>query len=479
MPFQLPTTPAEWAALDELVHNRHDASVSRGAHIIIWLVTITGPIPGILYLISAVKRCRTNGWWMVRIDEGGYLYPHNRVMLTFWVVAFTIVNLALSISVLFDCRSFLHPRTLILQTISFYTLSCLGWAKVWSLFCAMPPSRYRLAQVKQKNSSGHQQSIKRPIPVCLFNPLIIIAHLASWSSLPWLLVISKAAYVALSSWDQYQSSYANMVDPSSTQLVKFQNQLQALLSLEQMLHSLETTRGPLKKIYICGLVTTTAQLIATIWCSYRILGALYFQAKVLRQAASREINLEIKPAHVDFGLCPSPESISTSPTQPVAAPPAYAASFYAGSLFQTVFAHRWKDFLPGPDRETKIPAAQLWNRGQSQKTPDQMARDRVKDMSGFYRKLRRYAMNTFWHIFLTAVVKLSHIVMSSLLILGVFDQMSVMNYEVTLFLWLNITWNCGVGVILGVISCIVVYTPTPTFPREPDVWEGDLVEDFP
>ncbi|KAI9604725.1 hypothetical protein H4Q26_002694 [Puccinia striiformis f. sp. tritici PST-130] len=149
MPFQLPTTPAEWAALDELVHNRHDASVSRGAHIIIWLVTITGPIPGILYLISAVKRCRTNGWWMVRIDEGGYLYPHNRVMLTFWVVAFTIVNLALSISVLFDCRSFLHPRTLILQTISFYTLSCLG--------SLVPILRYAAFQIPLGTSEAEEQ----------------------------------------------------------------------------------------------------------------------------------------------------------------------------------------------------------------------------------------------------------------------------------------------------------------------------------
>jgi hypothetical protein len=90
MNFHIPTKPEEWVEVNQLVLSHYQSSISPSTHITIWLVTVLGPIPGILYLISAVKKCQINGWWLVRVDEGGYLYPHNRVMLSTWVIALTI-----------------------------------------------------------------------------------------------------------------------------------------------------------------------------------------------------------------------------------------------------------------------------------------------------------------------------------------------------------------------------------------------------
>ncbi|EFP83367.2 uncharacterized protein PGTG_08553 [Puccinia graminis f. sp. tritici CRL 75-36-700-3] len=473
MSFKIPSTPAEWEVLNQRIHSHYNSSISRPKHVIIWLVTIIGPVPAILYLISAVKRCQTNGWWLVKVDERGYLYPHTRVMLTFWVVTFTLVNLAHSISLLLDCQSHLHPRTLICHFASFAPLACFGWAKVWSLFYAMPPSRYRLAQANQKSGSSYPpQSMKRPIPACLFNPLIITAHLMSlFGTLPWLFTAIRESYTVLSSYDRYQSSYASLLDPNSTPVIRLESQLQALLSVKNMVQSMEAIRRNLKNACIFMVIVAIIQLISLIWCSHRILGALYFQAKFLRKAASRQIDLEIQAAQVDFEWCGSSE-----PSNPTKISPASPAHSICGSVRsmpdKMIFVSHWKEYLPSLDRGNKV-SARLWNSGPFQKTQEQIIGDGLKDMSFFYRKLRRYAINTFWHIVLAALVKLSYIILCILLILGAFDHLAILHFEVAIFQWVNITWNCGVGFILGIVSCVVVFTPTPTLPREPDVWEGE------
>ncbi|WAQ86834.1 hypothetical protein PtA15_7A563 [Puccinia triticina] len=476
MSSTLPTTPAEWEVFNQHIHSHFDSSISHRARVIIWIVTIIGPVPGILYLISAVKRCLTNGWWLVKIDERGYLYPHTRVVLAFWVVAFTLLNLAHSISLLLDCRSHLHPRTLIFHFASFAPLGCFGWTKGWSLFYAMPPSRYRLAQVNQKSGSCPLQSMRRPIPAYLFNPLIIIGHLLSaFGTLPWLIPAVKDSYSVMSAWDEYESSYARMVAPSSAPVIRFGSQIQALLALKQMKNSMESIRSNLKNACILILVIAITQLIILIWCSHRILGALYFQGKFLRKAASRHVDLEIQSVHTDTGWTgsPKPKKTEPKPTKIVSAPKSPSISGSVGSLSTRMsFMFHWKDLLPSLGKGTQV-SARLWNSGPFQKTQEQMMVDGRKDMLAFYRKLRRYAINTFWHIFLAAVVKLSYITLCFLLTLGAFDHMSIMDFEVAIFNWVNITWNFGVGLILGIVSCIVVFTPTPTLPREPEVWEGE------
>lgn len=90
MDFHLPTTPEAWEAVNRHALSRTAPAVPPSARIIIWLVTIVGPLPALLYLISAVKACQTNGWWLVKVDDRGYLYPHNRAMLAIWINAFTI-----------------------------------------------------------------------------------------------------------------------------------------------------------------------------------------------------------------------------------------------------------------------------------------------------------------------------------------------------------------------------------------------------
>ncbi|KAA1081750.1 hypothetical protein PGT21_000255 [Puccinia graminis f. sp. tritici] len=473
MSFQLPSTPAEWNELNQRVHRFSDSSVSRSAQSIIWLVTIVGPVPGILYLISALKKCHTNGWWLVKADDRGYLYPHNRVMLALWMVAFTLVNLAHSISLLFDCRSHLHPRTLIFHLVSFSLLSCFGWAKVWSVFYAMPPSRYRLAPVNQKSGPSHPlQSMKHPIPAYLFNPLIIIAHLVSLcGTLPWLVIAIKESYELLSAWDQYQSSYATMVGSSSTQILKFESQLQALLSLKKMIQSVETVQKNVKNVCTLLLVITLVQLIALVWCSYRILGALYFQAGVLRKAASRQINLQYEPKQIEFGFCQPSDPSSLNKI--ASAPQALSRSGSMHSSAKTIFTLHWKDFLPSLERGNKV-SAHVWRSEPFQRTQEQIVGDGIKDISAFYWKLRRYAMHTLWHIVLAALVKSSYIALCISLASGAFDGLTLSDFEVAVFQWVNITWNCGVGFLLGLFSCIDVFTPTPTLPREPDPWEGEV-----
>jgi hypothetical protein len=256
-----------------------------------------------------------------------------------------------------------------------------------------------------------------------------------------------------------------------------ESQLQALLSVKKMVQSMEAIRKNLKNACIFMVIVAIIQLISLIWCSHRILGALYFQAKFLRKAASRQIALEIQAAQVDFDWCGSSE-----PSKPTKISPASPGSAHSicGSVRsisdKKIFVSHWKEYLPSLDRRNKV-SARLWNSGPFQKTQEQIIGDGLKDMSFFHRKLRRYAINTFWHIVLAALVKLSYIILCILLstfkshtcaskgkmyrliepyfrdsVLGAFDHLAILHFEVAIFQWVNITWNCGVGFILGIVS---------------------------
>jgi len=475
MNFHLPTTPEEWEELNRLLLSFYEFAVPPSAHIIIWLVTIVGPIPGLLYLISAVKACQTNGWWLVKVDERGYLYPHNRPMLAIWINAFTIVNLAHSASLLIDTRSHLHPRTVIFHLTSYCLLSCLAWAKVWGLFYAMPPSRYRFARANQKTGI----SLQRPIPAYLFNPLIISAHLVSiFGGLGWIILIIKESYKLVSLFNQYQVAYASMSIPYSTPSVRMENELKALITLNNMRLSVGIVQKNLKNVCAFLLATIVVQLIVSLWCSNRILAALFFQARTLREAASRQVRLRTQPAQVDFGWSHSsePESlikIASAPLQPRS-----GAGSYGGTISdKKIFRHRWRDFLPSLNRGNVV-SSKLWNSESFQRTQEQIMADGAQDMSACYRKLRRYAINTFWNMVLTSAVKSSYLILCILIVVGVFDYgSSVFQMELAVFEWLNITWNCGVGFLLAVYSCIVVFTPTPVLPHEPTTREEDVTDD--
>ncbi|PLW43897.1 hypothetical protein PCANC_09634 [Puccinia coronata f. sp. avenae] len=453
MNFHIPTKPEEWVEVNQLVLSHYQSSISPSTHITIWLVTVLGPIPGILYLISAVKKCQINGWWLVRIDEGGYLYPHNRVMLSTWVIALTIVNLAHSISLLHDFETHFHPRTVLCHLLTFLVLSCFAWGKVWSLYCSMPPCKYRLAQANNK-SGASRPSMKRPIPAYLFNPLIIAVHLISlFGGFRWLWIAIKEVYHLSSLFDQYQASYASLSNPNSPDIVVLESQIKALFSLKEMLQSGGIVRQNLK--YLAGflIILNLIQLVFKIWCSYRIMGALLFQAKILRQAAARQMAL--KAANSDY-MCDAAK-LGSQATIASADP----------TPENPIFTSRWRDLLPNFRRGNKV-SAQLWNSGPFIRTQEQILADGVEDMADCYRKLRDNAIHTFWTIVMAVLMNVSCTTMDAFLNVGFFDNLSIFDTEVAIYLWVNLTWNCGVGLLLGVSSCIIVFTAAPTLPREPD-----------
>lgn len=283
----------------------------------------------------------------------------------------------------------------------------------------MPPSRYRFARVYQKTTT----SLQRPIPAYLFNPLIILAHLASlFGGLRWIVSASKESHVLMSLFKQYQVAYASLSSPYSTPIVRMENELKALISLKNMHQSVGIVQENLKDLCAFLLAMTAVQLIASLWCSTRILAALFFQARTLRHAASRQVRLRAHSAHVDFGWsCSSdPESllkISSAPPKPRSIPGSDGGTISDRKIFR----HRWRDFLPSLNRGNFV-SPQLWNSKSFQRTQEQIMADDAHDMSACYRKLRRYAINTFWNMILTAAVKSSYLILCLFIGMSMFHQ---------------------------------------------------------
>ncbi|KAA1134422.1 hypothetical protein PGTUg99_000266 [Puccinia graminis f. sp. tritici] len=174
---------------------------------------------------------------------------------------------------------------------------------------------------------------------------------------------------------------------------------------------------------------------------------LKFETGVLRKAASRQINLQYEPKQIEFGFCQPSDPSSLNKI--ASAPQALSRSGSMHSSVKTIFTLHWKDFLPSLERGNKV-SAHVWRSEPFQRTQEQIVGDGIKDISAFYWKLRRYAMHTLWHIVLAALVKSSYIALC--ISLGAFDGLTLSDFEVAVFQWVNITWNCGVGFLLGLVS---------------------------
>jgi hypothetical protein len=307
--------------------------------------------------------------------------------------------------------------------------------------------------------------MKRPIPAYLFNPLIIAVHLISlFGGFRWLWIAIKEVYHLSSLFDQYQASYASLSNPNSPDIVVLESQIKALFSLKEMLQSGGIVRQNLK--YLAGflIILNLIQLVFKIWCSYRIMGALLFQAKILRQAAARQMAL--KAANSDY-MCDAAK-LGSQATIASADP----------TPENPIFTSRWRDLLPNFRRGNKV-SAQLWNSGPFIRTQEQILADGVEDMADCYRKLRDNAIHTFWTIVMAVLMNVSCTTMDAFLSapkpdhskgriyigidfsfghfpdVGFFDNLSIFDTEVAIYLWVNLTWNCGVGLLLGVVSLLV------------------------
>lgn len=389
-------------------------------------------------------------------------------MIAFWVIVFTIVNLIHSIELLLDCSTHLRPPTVAVHGVGKILMCCVGWARIWSLLYAMPPSENHLVLLNQKIGSRFTSlRMNHCIPASLFNIFIIFAHVITLLvPIPFVVNSIKEYAYMLSTFEQYKLAYAKIMDPSEIAPVKSQNELEALTSIKNMEESSRKFQWSLRQLSVFFLILSILQLSILMWTSLRIIRALYNQVIVLQHALERRKALELN-LEVTDSKCDHPPGKGSAQRYELASAKRERRESVDFASDVTALRLSWKRYLPIFRRGTGISPA-VWNSGPFKQDQKEIMSSRVEELKGYYHQLKRYAINIVWQTVMAGGIIISCTVLSALMVTDAFSFSAPMEYEMTVFTWTNITWNGGPGLILGIISCIVTFSALPTPPREPD-----------
>ncbi|EGG12591.1 uncharacterized protein MELLADRAFT_70384 [Melampsora larici-populina 98AG31] len=81
-----------------------------------------------------------------------------------------------------------------------------------------------------------------------------------------------------------------------------------------------------------------------------------------------------------------------------------------------------------------------------------------------HASLRRYASNALCQATLIIVTVSAYLSLTMITVTNALDvprRTRLLDFQVIVVVWQNVIWNCGLGISLGVISCIMVFSPTP------------------
>ncbi|KAH9813396.1 hypothetical protein DFH28DRAFT_1083772 [Melampsora americana] len=446
-----------WERMHGLISRQIHPDVTDQTRLILQLALILCPLAGLLYFVSGCKRMKSSGLWFVRVDHSGFFHPNVHMVIPFLAVLYTV-------------GIFLRPPTIVLQLSTYPLLLSLAWATVY----ASPSNKFRLKQVCQRTGhTGLRKSGKtRFLSPKLFNTLVIIGYM-----IPFLLTIPIVTMVGVQvsrinhAWESFQSSSIVLLDPLSTPQSRFSEQTLAGHSLSTLDESSRTLLNLLRLLSGFYLMLDSFVVMVIIVASHRIISTLWFQVGYLRESYHRRRAIKLEPL----------QRVKTDSSSPVLNELTHTTA--RGSTYFLTDSSltdpkdsqglgsedRWSRWLPSFSRGTEVDAntwgLQLFHRPRQEWEALDEAR-----LVQQYLSLRQYTSNTLWQAILACSVGSSYIILSGITVFNVMkvpQKTSLTSFAIFVSTWANITWNLGIGIGLGAISCIVAFSPVPQMPAEP------------
>ncbi|MBW0474813.1 hypothetical protein O181_014528 [Austropuccinia psidii MF-1] len=331
----------------------------------------------------------------------------------------------------------------------------------------MPPSKYSLNQINLKiGKPNAHASFPRFLPPLAFNLVVILGYAVQLISLSSIVTFGKTITRWHAAWESYDGAFLQVVNSAGSPVSIEHSQHAALTALEQLSSYDVEIKEKLHTINVVFLIIALFQFFCMFMASYRIQMALLNQVFILRNALKRQKNMEApildhSSSNVTFDMYKLRNlvNISSSPRGP---------GSFTSSEGSTVFDLNWRMYLPSFTPGSGV-SASTWTQGPFQQSQQEILDGGSERLAYHYRQLARYVSNTFWQTILVLVSQISYAVLLFMLLFHGFGQLSFARFTSITTLWINVTWNLGVGIVLGIIACIVVYSPTPSLPREPSV----------
>ncbi|KAH9817203.1 hypothetical protein DFH28DRAFT_963430 [Melampsora americana] len=431
---------------------------SPAMRIALYVMSGISPLTGLLFLVGGLKRISKAGrgcLWLFRVDDRGYIHPNTLFVVTIWACLFTTLNTAAIVCFLMNLSTFVKWHTLVLHIMSFPVIFCFVWAFAY----AAPPSAFRL-DGQRSRSSIHQRKMVGP---WLFN----IGNVAMYA-VPFAFTIPLAIAVARKLRDvelyflNYQETHRVLNDilstPGISEISPSAKRLQTNLLMD--LNTLSKLAKDILYFVRCiaggYAILDLIFTIGAILTSWRIMRTLWSQVSTLRECAQRRRGdySGIRPTNSKI-----PREIidqDASSTLPIR----HISAYSIPSISSDTKILPW---LPPFARGSEV-STSTWTSGVCHDKREDWERYDEFVLSQKYACLSRYASNALWQAALIVITSVLFMTLDIFIVtnaMGVPHRHRLSDLTMVVILWGNIIWNCGLGTILGITSCVVAFSPTP------------------
>ncbi|EGG04816.1 uncharacterized protein MELLADRAFT_88580 [Melampsora larici-populina 98AG31] len=453
---------AAWDQLDRMLAHEIHPSASPVMHIALYAMAGIAPLTGLLFLVGGLKRISKGGQdslWLFRVDDRGYIHPNAIFVVTIWACLFTALDTAALVCLLLNLSTFVKWYTLVLHVMSFPVIFCFGWTKVWCFSYAAPPSALCLDS-KRASSPTHHRKMVGP---WLFNVGNITMYMIPFAfTIPLAISIAKKLRDVELYFNKYQEAHqllkSILTTPGISEISPSAKQLQVKILLE--LNTLSKLSKEILFIVRCiaggYAILDLIFTIGAIWTTWRIMRTLWSQVATLRRCAQRRRGdcSAIRPTNSKLSRHDiDQDNASTCPMRAI-------SSYSIPSISSNGNLLPW---MPPFARGTEITRS-TWTSGACHDKREDWEKYDEFVLSQKYACLSRYASNALWQATLIVVTSALFMTLDIFIVtnaMGVPHRHRLSDLTMVVIVWGNVIWNCGLGTILGIMSCVVAFSPTP------------------
>ncbi|KAG0141104.1 hypothetical protein CROQUDRAFT_68661 [Cronartium quercuum f. sp. fusiforme G11] len=451
---------APWETLHQFVSQQIHPSPNSTMRILLVVMTAISALIGLLYLTSGIRHLtQGRSSWLYERDSEGYIHPNTNLIMPIWACVYTISNLLALISLQIDLSTFIKWHTIVLHFATIFIIFSFGWTKIWCFSYAMPPSIFRPG-AHHEPSNGPTRGRVHPTfyNMCsmamYFIPFALIA--------PFAISIVQNIHEIERSWEKYNIAHGLMIrtisqSNNSTNLLQIQKTIEKEI-WKQLNHLQELRDDTLLHIRytsgICIVIETLFAIIAFI-STWIIMRALWSQVRTLRECVTLSTPDEHYNKISKMNLNEYPPSIHP-----------FNERHLSLSKSLKIDSPKFKKFLPWvpPLCSGTEVTNSIWNSNLFEENKEDYQKLDEFTIHSKYISLSRYASNILWQSSLIVLVEISYLILNICVVLNVWHvprQHHLSDLSVILMVWSNGVWNCGLGLILGIFSCIVAFSPLP------------------
>ncbi|KAA1080543.1 hypothetical protein PGT21_011031 [Puccinia graminis f. sp. tritici] len=476
----VPTTIEQWALLREDVKQTTILTRTPTQTVELRVCAILTFLSGLLYALSFFKR-RSRGAWVFKKDSEGYWHPNVHTTLPIFAVLYVILDVSAVICVEMNLGHAVDPIPVALQLVAYQTLQVFAWLKIWAVLYALLFSQQRLPV-----NAVHSTRARRLVSPHVFNTvtsLIIITVILGQLPLVYLLCTALQKFRDQVSATDLSFQMVIDVSPQDDATSIYDAAFQTFVDIG-LLKKFANKAAILFKIYtIFVMVWMSFNILVYLISTSFLLHALGSQKNFLISALENRKALKIIQQHeqeeIDSRHSITSWMIESAPSSPTR--PNHDAS-RTKSNHKSFNPWTWRSWIDFANDES-LNGHVFWDRIHQLNIPVHAAKSLSDDASQVDEKgepyvcpndaalekhcttLIRYWYSTLGQTVIGLGMFASYLIMAGWL-LSKWAHSSGQDELIQAFVWSNWTWGGGSGPLLGIVACIVAFSPTPELPSD-------------